>query len=116
MKTVARKCKKPQLTVFYDVGYQIRASGHLYNSIYGHEFMLGVRTGEVMSDIFVENKFTRCDSAAWLSINPEVNYCPPNYKGSPNKLGVKCIQFNNRFILQEGFYRWVNCFWWLINY
>ena len=50
----------PLFTVSYEMGWHRKASGHLYNKICCHNFIIGVCTGKILSDIVVAKKYTRC--------------------------------------------------------
>ena len=80
-KTPATKRKKPQVKVIYCIGWQRRASGNLHNSLSSHAFMIGVCTGNFLSNIIVAKECTRCGSSEQLNNDTKVNDYLWNYKG-----------------------------------
>ena len=49
LKTIKQKLEDIPLAVSYDMGWQKRAGGRVYDSLSGHGFLIGCRSGKVIN-------------------------------------------------------------------
>eukprot|EP00978_Attheya_sp_CCMP212_P030598 scaffold113033_cov31-Attheya_sp.AAC.1 len=71
-----------KLTVCFDMGWQKRSSGHRYNSLSGHAFLVGAYTKKICS------KCTRAKKDTKEAIFHE---CPKNFDGSSKAMESEAI-------------------------
>ena len=64
------------------MGWQKRATGKIYDSMSGHGFMIGCRTGNIIGFKVKSKSCTVCSKANFLNIPAEEHGCRINYEGS----------------------------------
>ena len=92
--------KRVPLTVSYDMGWNKRSSGHMYDSVSGHGFILGGLTQKVLHHQCMSKQCTKCFAAKEIKETPIPHECPQNHEGSSKSMEVEGI-FR---IIQESFY------------
>ena len=74
--------KKLGIAVSYDMGWQKRATGKIYDSMSGHGFMIGCRTGNIIGFKVKSKTCSVCSKANFQNIPTEEHGCRINYEGS----------------------------------
>ena len=79
-----KQCEKEQvqLTVSFDMGWSKRSSGHRYDSLSGHAFMCGCRSGIIVSAIITAKECRLCSYYEAQSKEPPSHDYPRNYSTS----------------------------------
>ena len=81
------------IDVSFDMGWQKRSSGHQYNSMSGHAFLIGMQTKKVIAAIVYCKQCSICDAhekmarCGFEDINRTVPFhnCPRNHKSGSSK-------------------------------
>ena len=68
--------------VSYDMGWQKRSTGKLYDSLSGHDFIFGVWTGYVIGYNVKSKSCSKCSIANSLNKPAEEHDCQINWAGS----------------------------------
>ena len=76
------KNEKVKLTVSFDMGWSKRSSGHRYDSLSGHAFMVGCRSDMIVSAIVTAKECRIYSYNEAQSKEPLPHDCPRNYSGS----------------------------------
>ena len=74
------------LTVSYDMGWQKRSAGRIYDSLSGHGFMIGCNTGKVVAVAVRAKKCNKCTIANRKEVESKAHYCPVNHDGSSGSM------------------------------
>ena len=74
------------IIVSYDMGWQKRSTGRIYDSISGHGFMIGTMTGKVVAVGVKCKKCTRCTIANKNNTTVRTHNCPVNHIGSSGSM------------------------------
>ena len=74
--------QKLRIAVSYDMGWQKRSTGKIYDSMSGHGFMIGCRTGNIIGFKVKSKTCSVCSKANFLNIPTEEHGCRINYEGS----------------------------------
>ena len=91
--------KDVQLTVSYDMGWNKRSSGHKYDSISGHGFVLGGIKKKILNHRCLSKCCRICDRDTENQKTP--HECPKNHNGSSKSMETEAI-FQ---MVKEGFYQ-----------
>ena len=67
--------KKVALIVSYDMGWQKQSTGKLYDSLSGHGFIFGCKTGNIIGFRVKSKACSHCSLANSLNIKPEEHKC-----------------------------------------
>ena len=70
------------IAVSYDMGWQKRSTGHSYDSISGHAFIVGCRTKKIVGVAVRSKKCAKCQKARKNNYPAPEHRCPLNYEGS----------------------------------
>ena len=70
------------LTMSYDMGWSKRSSGHRYDSLSGHGFLVGAHSRKIVLAQVTSKYCKLCSSAEAKGEQVETHECPRNYKGS----------------------------------
>ena len=92
--------KKVGIAVSYDMGWQKRSTGKLYDSLSGHGFIFGVRTGNVIGFQVKSKCCSKCSIANSLNKPAEEHDCTINWEGSSGGMEAAvaldlCIQLHD---------------------
>ena len=77
------------LAVSYDMGWQKRSTGRRYDSMSGHGFMIGCRTGLIIGLDVRGKKCAKCHQANKKNLPVRDHKCPINYEGSSGAMESK---------------------------
>jgi hypothetical protein len=77
------------LAVSYDMGWQKRSTGRRYDSMSGHGFMIGCRTGLIIGLDVRGKKCAKCHQANKKNLPVRDHKCPINYEGSSRAMESK---------------------------
>ena len=80
----------PLVNVSYDMGWQMRSSGHSYNSLSGHGLMIGEHTKKVLG-YMVKSKDCRICNRYDDPEDIPSHDCPRNHEGSSKSMEVDAI-------------------------
>ena len=80
-----------KLTISYEMGWNKRSSGHKYDSISGHGFVVGGFTKKIMNHRCLSKCCSICDKAKRKSTVPEQHECPSNHDGSSKSMETEAI-------------------------
>ena len=83
------KIKKLPIVASYDMGWNKRSTGRVYDSLSGHAFFIGCRSGKVISFGVKAKKCAKCGRAKRLGINPPPHSCTINHEGSSGSMEAK---------------------------
>jgi hypothetical protein len=78
-----------KLTASFDMGWQKRATGRVYDSLSGHGYMVGCSTGKVISMGVLCKKCSTCRANNKKGIEPPLHACPINQSGSSGGMESK---------------------------
>ena len=70
--------RKVPLIVSYDMGWQKRSTGKLYDSLSGHGFIFGCKTGNIIGFRVKSKACSTCSQANSLNLPPEDHQCNIN--------------------------------------
>ena len=73
----------------YDMGWNKRSMGRVYNPLSGHEFLIGCRSGNVISFGVRSKKCVKCSRYKRLGTSPNVHRCTINHEGSSGSMEAK---------------------------
>ena len=74
--------RKVPLIVSYDMGWQKRSTGKLYDSLSGHGFIFGCKTGNIIGFRVKSKACSTCSQANSLNLPPEDHQCNINWDGA----------------------------------
>ena len=74
--------KKVGLAVSYDMGWQKRSTGKLYDSLSGHGFIFGCKTGNIIGFRVKSKACSICSNANRLNIPAKEHICKVNWDGA----------------------------------
>ena len=80
-----------KLTISYDMGWNKRSSGHKYDSISGHGFVVGGLTKKIMNHRCLSKCCSTCDKAKKKNVTPKQHECPRNHDGSSKSMETEAI-------------------------
>ena len=89
-----------KLTVSYDMGWNKRSSGHKYDSISGHGFVMGGLTKKIMNHRCLSKCCSICYYADTNKVEPPTHECPKNHDGSSKSMETEAIF---RMVLQARY-------------
>ena len=69
------------LSISYDMGWQKRSTGRVFDSISGHAFMIGCRTGKVIKYDVRQTKCKKCEAQNKHGTSPVSHNCMINWEG-----------------------------------
>ena len=92
--------KKIGLIFSYDMGWQKRSTGKIYDSLSGHAFIIGAITGKVIGYKVKSKSCSKCKTANTLDIDAEEHDCQINFDGSSGAMEAAvalelCIQLHD---------------------
>ena len=93
--------KDVRLTVSYDMGWNKRSSGHKYDSISGHGFVLGGINKKILNHRCLSKCCRICDKVEHTNELMTPHECPKNHNGSSKSMETEAI-FR---MVKEGFYQ-----------
>ena len=79
-----------QLTVSYDMGWQKRAGGRVYDSLSGHAYMIGCLSGKVVQMGVLCKKCKTCSNFNRKDMEPPIHPCPVNHEASSGAMEARC--------------------------
>ena len=71
--------RKVGLAVSYDMGWQKRSTGKVYDSMSGHRFIFGCRTGNIIGFRVKSKACSTCSRANSLNVAPKEHDCQINW-------------------------------------
>ena len=74
------------ITVSYDMGWQKRSTGRIYDSLSGHGFMIGCSTGKVVDVAVRGKKYNKFTIANKKEVEAKAHYCTVNHNGSSGSM------------------------------
>ena len=77
------------LAVSYDMGWQKRSTGHRYDSMSGHGFIIGCRSGKIIGLDVKGKKCAKCHYANKHNLPVKDHKCSINYEGSSGAMESK---------------------------
>eukprot|EP00957_Ditylum_brightwellii_P081396 6191169-Ditylum_brightwellii.AAC.1 len=77
-----KDCPVVTLTVSFGTGWQCKGSGHVYNSLSGHSFMIGTYTRMVLTHLVKSKRCGICNLYGKTGLPVPVHECVCNYKES----------------------------------
>ena len=77
------------IAVSYDMGWQKRSTGHSYDSISGHAFIVGCRTKKIVGVAVRSKNCAKCQKARKHNFPAPDHNCPLNYEGSSGAMESK---------------------------
>jgi len=83
--------KEVKLTISYDMGWNKRSSGHKYDSMSGHGFVLGGQSKKVLQFRCMSKQCSKCALAAKNKVAPKTHECPKNHEGSSKSMETEAI-------------------------
>ena len=84
------------LTVSYDMGWQKRAGGRVYDSLSGHAYMIGCATGKVINMGVLCKKCSTCRTFNKQNREPPLHSCPINHENSSGSMESSlCVRLVN---------------------
>ena len=83
--------KEVELTCSYDMGWNKRSSGHKYDSISGHGFLMGGMNKKILNHRCLSKVCARCSRAIKDNIVVEDHECPRNHDGSSKSMETEAI-------------------------
>ena len=99
-KAIAQQCK---LTASFDVGWQKRSTGRVYDSLSGHGYMIGCSGGRVISMGVLCKKCSVCITANRKGIEPSTHSCTINHEGSSGGMEARlCVQLVEKMSSKFG--------------
>ena len=96
---------KVTLTVAYDMVWQKRSSGRIYDSSSRNEFIIGGRSKGIIGMVLYSKACPKCDAAEKRGEEAEEHECPKNFEGSSKSMEASAIlkmvedAFYNRFFI-----------------
>ena len=81
-KNIPDIIRKVGLAVSYDMGWQKRSTGKLYDSMSGHGFIFGCRTGNIIGFRVKSKACSTCSKANSLNVAPKEHDCQINWDGA----------------------------------
>ena len=79
-----------QLTVSYDMGWQKRAGGRVYDSLSGHAYMIGCLSGKVVQMGVLCKKCKTCSNFNRKDMEPPIHPYPVNHEASSGAMEARC--------------------------
>ena len=86
---ISDKIKLLPIIASYNMGWNKCPTGIVYDSLSGHAFLVGCRTGMVISFEVLEEKCAKCARAQKLGVNPNAHSCTINHEGSSVSMEAK---------------------------
>ena len=83
------KIRPLQLSASYDMGWNKRSTGRVYDSLSGHAFLIGCRSGKVISFGVRAKKCAKCSRSKRLGTSPVSHFCTINHEGSSGSMEAK---------------------------
>ena len=74
------------ISISYDMGWQRRSSGRLYDSLSGHAYFIGCRTGKVIMRGVMQKKCSICTSYNKRDLPVPEHTCNINHEGSSGSM------------------------------
>ena len=74
--------RKVGLTISYDMGWQKRSTGKVYDSMSGHGFIFGVHTGNIIGYRVKSKSCAICNKANFMKQKPPAHDCTINWEGA----------------------------------
>ena len=68
------------------MGWNKRSTGRVYDSLSGHAFMIGCRSGKVISFGVRAKKCAKCSTAKRRGTTPVPHFCTINHEGSSGSM------------------------------
>ena len=86
---IPERIKKLPIVASYDMGWNKRSTGRVYDSLSGHAFLIGCRSGCVISFGVCAKKCAKCGRAKRFGIDPPEHDCTINHEGSSGSMEAK---------------------------
>ena len=90
-KNKKSKVNDIELTVSYDMGWNKRSSGHKYDSVSGHGFVLGGMNKKIINHRCLSKCCKICSLAKKSNQQPTKHECPKNHDGSSKSMETEAI-------------------------
>ena len=99
---IPKKINKIPIVASYDMGWNKRSTGRVYDSLSGHAFLIGCRSGCVISYGVCAKKCAKCGSAKRLGIDPPPHNCTINHEGSSGSMEAKlALRLTNKCMIKR---------------
>eukprot|EP00978_Attheya_sp_CCMP212_P000038 scaffold106_cov71-Attheya_sp.AAC.1 len=92
-----------KLTVCFDMGWQKRSSGHRYDSLSGHAFLVGAYTKKVIACTVFSKVCSKCTRAKKDMKEAIFHECPKNFDGSSKAMESEAILKMTKDAINEGY-------------
>ena len=73
----------------YDMGWNQRATGRIYDSLSGHGFLIGCRSGKVIALGVRSKKCAKCTAANKRNTTVQPHFCTVNHEGPSGSMEAK---------------------------
>ncbi len=83
---------RPGIAVSFDMGWNTRSSGNMYNSLSGQAVMYGCHTGQPIAWRVIAKQCNVCQKATNQKISPDPHECPRNYSGSSKAMEAEAAR------------------------
>ena len=91
------------ITVSYDMGWQKRATGNIYDSLSGHGFYIGIHTQKIVDYGVMGKRCMKCDIAERNGDIVEKHICTANWTGSSGSMEAGlALKMANRIFDNTG--------------
>ena len=74
--SIPSNIKRIKIVASYDMGWNKRSTGRVYDSIYGHSFLIGCRSGKVISFGVRAKKCAKCSWYNKIGVTPPPIFVP----------------------------------------
>ena len=85
-------CANLRITTSYDMGWQRRSIGRVYDSLFRHGYMIGCTSGKFVSMGVMNKKCSTCSSHNKRSIEPSVHNYIINHTASSGRMEAKLCE------------------------
>jgi hypothetical protein len=92
-----------KLTVCFDMGWQKRSSGHRYDSLSGHAFLVGAYTKKVIACTVFSKVCSKCARAKKDMKDAIEHECPKNFDGSSKAMESEAILKMTKDAINHGY-------------
>ena len=83
---IPEEIKQLGIIVSYDMGWQKRSTGRIYDSLSGHGYMIGCLSGKVVSFGVRSKKCVKCTRATNKNMVVKPHFCTINHHGSSGSM------------------------------
>ena len=78
--------KRLKIVASYDMGWNKRSTCRVYDSLSGHAFLIGCRSGKVISFGVRAKKCAKCTRYKKIGVTPPTHNCTINHEGSSGSM------------------------------